>query len=188
MTGTPALLDHNLLDRFEAVLTANGIGIVHAWAPGLTDTEIDEVIAGTNLQLPEEVRSWWRWHNGLITRDVPVEQLHIVPSGRELMSLQDAVFSYQQRRGEDQLLEIVTEQPQIQVACRQSGNVPAPVYWDPKANLNPIVAAPSMGELILVWLSYIQRGVYAVDPDGGWAADQPLIVEPPADVLERGLW
>lgn len=188
MTQTPRLLDQDLLDRFEAVFTANRIGIVHAWAPGLTDAEIDEIIAGTDLQLPEEVRTWWRWHNGLVTRDVPVDQLHIVPSGRELVSLQDAVLSYQERRGNDQLLLIVNENPQIQVACRQSGDVAAPVYWDRYSNFNPEVAAPSMGELILVWLNYLERGVYAVSPDGGWAADQPLIVDPPDDVLDRGLW
>lgn len=188
MTDGPTLLDDDLLDRFEAVLVADRIGIVQAWAPGLSDAEIDEITAATDLQLPDEVRRWWRWHNGLVTRDVPVEQLHILPSGRELMSLEDAVFSYQERAGEDQLLAIVNENPEIQVACRQRGDVPAPVYWDRYANFNPEVAAPSMGELILVWLSYIERGVYAVDPAGGWAADQPLLVEPPEDALQRGLW
>lgn len=186
MTQNPRLLDQDLLDRFESVLTANRIGLVHAWAPGLTDTEIDEIIAGTDLQLPEEVRTWWRWHNGLATRDVPVDQLHIVPSGRELISLQDAVLSYQ-APGQRPTAADSQRNPPIQVGCRQSGDVAAPVYWDRYANFNPEVAAPSMGELILVWLGYLERGVYAV-PDGGWAADQPQIVEPPDDVLDRGLW
>lgn len=189
MSSGPRLLDDDLLDEFEAVLAAHRIGIIEAWAPGLTDEEIDETIATTDLQLPDEVRTWWRRHNGLVSHDVPVDQIHLVPSNREPMSLGNAVACYQQRDGEGQLLLIVNGRPEIQLACRQRGKVPTPVYWDRYDDfVRPQIAAPSLGELILVWMSYIERGVYAVDPDGGWTTDQPLLVEPPDDVIERGLW
>lgn len=189
MSSGPRLLDDDLLDRFDATLKAHRIGIVEAWAPGFTDQQIDEAIASTDLQLPDEVRAWWRRHNGLVSDEVSVDQIHLLPSNREPMSLEHALACYRQRGGEDQLLLIVNGRPEIQVACRQQGNVPAPVYWDRYDDfVRPELAAPSLGELVLVWISYIERGVYAVDPDGGWAADQPLLLTPPQDVVRRGLW
>ncbi|MEY2515694.1 MAG: hypothetical protein QOJ89_3052 [bacterium] len=189
MSSGPRLLDVDLLDQFEAILRAHRIGIVEAWAPGLTDEQIDEAIAGTDLQLPDEVRTWWRHHNGLVSRDVRVDQIHLLPSNREPMSLQNAVACYRQRAAGDQLLLVVNGRPEIQVACCRRGEVRAPVYWDRYDDfVSPEIAARSLGELILVWMSYIERGVYAVDPDGGWAAGQPLLVKPPDYVVKRGLW
>ena len=184
----PRLLDDDLLDEFEAVLRARRIGIQRAWAHGLTDARIDEIIAPTDLQLPEEVRVWWRRHDGLVADDVPIDQVALVP-GRQPMSLQDAVACHRERKEERQLLLIVNERPEIQLACRCRGDVPAPVYWDRYDDFaRPEVAAPSLGELIVLWMSYIHRGVYSVGPDGGWAHDQPVLDDPPQDVRTRGLW
>jgi hypothetical protein len=189
MISAPRLLDDDLLDEFEAILRSHRIGIVEAWAPGLIDEQIDAVIAGTDLQLSDEVQTWWRRHNGRVSHDLPAEQMHLIPSNREPMSLQNAVACYRQRGGQGQRLLVVNGRPEIQVACRQRGEVPAPVYWDRYDDfVTPEIAAPSLGELILTWMSYIERGVYAVRPGGGWAADQPTLVEPPDDVVERGLW
>jgi hypothetical protein len=186
--GQPRLLDRELLDRFEGVLRAHRIGIVEAWAPGLSDDEIDELIAPTDLLLPDEVRAWWRWHNGVVTPDVPARSREILPD-RDLRSLQDVLWTYDQRAGEGQRLLIVTGRPEIQVACSERGSVPAPVYWDRYDDfVRPEQAASSLGELVTVWMGYVERGVYASGPDGGWAADQPLLNGPPADVLHRGLW
>jgi hypothetical protein len=187
-SGAP-LLDDDLLDQFEATLRTHRIGILEAWAPGLTDEQIDAAIAGTDLQLPDEVRTWWRRHDGLVSHRVPVDQIDLLPSNREPMSLQNAVAAYQQRGGDDQRLLIVNGRPEILVACRERGEDPAPVYWDRYDDfVSPAIAAPSLGALILVWMEYIDRGVYAVSPHGGWADDQPLLVEPPEDVVKRGLW
>jgi hypothetical protein len=68
MISAPRLLDDDLLDEFEAILRSHRIGILKAWAPGLIDEQIDAVIASTDLQLSDEVRTWWRRHNGEVTR------------------------------------------------------------------------------------------------------------------------
>src|SRR5690349_21213186 len=83
MSSGPTLLDDDLLDQFEATLRSHRIGILEAWAPGLTDEQIDAAIAGTDLQLPDEVRTWWRRHNGLVSHRVPIDQIDLLPSNRE---------------------------------------------------------------------------------------------------------
>ena len=37
---------------------------MQALAPGLTDQQIDTLTAPYGIDLPEEARVWWRWHNG----------------------------------------------------------------------------------------------------------------------------
>jgi len=61
----PTLLTTDLLDRFEARLRGAGAPIVDAWAPGLTDAQIDELVRPLGIDLPKEARVWWRWHNGV---------------------------------------------------------------------------------------------------------------------------
>ena len=65
------LLDRDLLDRLEARLRAAGSLIVDAWAPGLTDTQIDDLLQPLGIDLPEEARAWWRWHDGILVEANP---------------------------------------------------------------------------------------------------------------------
>ena len=58
--SAPALLDQALLDQFDARLRALGAAIVDAWAPGLTDDQIDALVCPIGIDLPEEARVWWR--------------------------------------------------------------------------------------------------------------------------------
>lgn len=53
----------DLLERFASALRARGIP-VDDLMPGLGDDEIDEITGPVGLELPEEVRAWWRWHDG----------------------------------------------------------------------------------------------------------------------------
>lgn len=85
----PRLLSPEILGDFEAQLRARRIGIVEAWAPGLTDAQIDKIIGPADLQLPEEARVWWRWHNGT-RHGQAADRLAILP-GRDLVGLQEAV-------------------------------------------------------------------------------------------------
>lgn len=181
MTDAPRLLNADVLERFEALLRAKRIGIVDAWAPGLTDAQIDEIVGPTDLQMPEEARAWWRWHNG--RRDGhPPDHWEIVPS-RDLIPLQIAVGDYQYIGTPGGLLIPVGEKPRIYVKCDEEGDVPAPIYCDPSdEGLEPALA--SFGELVLTWIDYIERDVFAVGPEGGWAHPQP---DPYADLRSLGV-
>ena len=169
MSG-PRLLDGALLDDFESLLQARGIR-TDALAPGLADHEIDEIVGPLELELPEELRAWWRWHNG-----GPVELL----PARAMYSLQHAVAQYAQGIRPDagyhgdpeRALRPVSEKAVILIRCAGSGRIPAPVYslhdWTSDARL----ALPSFGELVHTWMGYVEQGIYAARSPDGWSDEQ----------------
>lgn len=182
MSSPPRLLNADILGQFEALLRTKRIGIVDAWAPGLTDAQIDEITGPTDLQLPEEARAWWRWHNGTTSGHDAWDEF--IAPGRDLWPLEIAVRDYDYIGRRDQLLQPVGDKPYIYVACRQAGDVPAPIYYDRYDDFQPDIALPSFGELVLTWIKYIETGIYATNPSGGWA---PRPLAPPGDVLDRGV-
>jgi hypothetical protein len=62
---TPTLSD--LLVMYLAELDSIGYHVHDRMVtPGLTDAEIDDLVAPTGLVLPDDVREWWHFQNGLI--------------------------------------------------------------------------------------------------------------------------
>lgn len=53
-----------LLREFETLMDDAGAPFSSFALPGLTDREIDELLAPTGLTVPTELREWWRWHHG----------------------------------------------------------------------------------------------------------------------------
>jgi len=182
---TPRLLDSDLLAQFESALRAEGID-VDGLSPGLTDAEIDQIVEPWGLQLPDEVRAWWRWHNG----GPPRKLLYLLPR-RVMLDLPQAIelHVHDVRSGRSEYadpkggVQPVDWSPAVFVPCGESGHVPAPVYvvHDPAAPSQ--LALPSFGELVLTWLDLIQRGAYASREGGGWNEAQTY----PADVLALGV-
>lgn len=62
---TAPILSHALLDELEQRWRDHKLPIIDRLRPGLTDDQIDELTAPLGLRLPEEARTWWRWHNGV---------------------------------------------------------------------------------------------------------------------------
>lgn len=181
----PRLLDGELLAQFESAVRAKGINL-DTLTPGLTDIEIDRIVEPWGLQLPEEVRTWWRWHNG-----GPVgTSVYLLPH-RAMLNLKEAIGShvhhvelgraeYADPKGG---IQPVDWTPEIFVQCVTSGDVPAPVYVVHEPAAPSRLALASLGELVLTWIDYIERGVYASNPEGGWHDIQDY----PADVLALGV-
>ena len=59
-----------LATEFERSLHSVNAAITRTWLPGLTDSEIDALSRPHDLDLPEEARVWWRWHNGAAPYEV----------------------------------------------------------------------------------------------------------------------
>ena len=186
----PIFLDQKLLGSFEARLRAAGALIVDAWAPGLTDAEIDALLEPLGIDLPEEARVWWRWHNGFVPGSSQLSR-QITPS-RWLTALETAADLYADMRdpmrdaGDPEgLLSPVGEQPTVYVQCAGSKDAPGPVYSQSAWADRPRLVLPSIGELVMTWISYIDRGVFATNPDGTWIAG----ARPPhpPDVQELGV-
>ena len=124
----PRLLDADLLAEFEAALRAKGID-TDAMAPGLTDTQIDQIIEPWELQLPEEVRAWWRWRNG-----GPLGHSVYVLPHRVMPNLKEAIWShvYDVESGREDYadpkgaVQPIDREPVVFVQCVASGNMPAP--------------------------------------------------------------
>lgn len=187
----PTLLDEALLYRFEARLRAAGSLIVDAWAPGLADEQIDDLLLPLGVDLPEEARVWWRWHDGILIEGDP-KATEISP-GRTHLPLRYVAEDYaalegamRQLHGLHGLLNPVGDKPIVYFDCSVPRDAPVPVYTQNDDVVEPRLVLPSIGELVLTWIDLIDRGVWVTNPDGTWAwnADQLL----PADVLKLGIY
>jgi SMI1 / KNR4 family (SUKH-1) len=178
VTGpTKAFLDRELLDRFEARLRASGAAVVDGWAPGLTDDQIDALVRPIGIELPEEARAWWRWHNG-VQPNTPPESWDVTP-GRSLISLEETLELYVEQRDwtrdagfPEALLSPVSRHPILFFQCDGECDAPVPIYvlddWSDEA---PRPALPSIGELVQTWISYIDMGLATTNADGSWRKD-----------------
>jgi len=185
--STPRLLDGALLGRFEASL--RGLAVpVDDLLPGLTDDEIDAITEPEDLHLPDEVRAWWRWHNG-----APPHRYRPTLPTREMYSLQEAVRlkTWLPSDGERRRYGLlpIDGHPHIQLQCSEAGPVGAPVWMSLDWAMPIERKLDSFGELVWIWICDVERGVWVPDPNGGWANQQPMWEQgPPDDVKARGIW
>ncbi|MDP8968661.1 MAG: hypothetical protein M3N04_08675 [Actinomycetota bacterium] len=183
------LLDKALLDRFEAALRGAGAVIVDHLAPGVDDARIDALLAPHRIELPEEARVWWRWHNGVLP-GTPRTYEEITP-GRDLRSLETVVYQYEQSwelmldGGVVKMLEPFNEKPVIFLDCKVPRDAPIPIHSLSDWTENLRLVLPSFGELIATWIGYIDRGVFRTNPDGTWAWNPDIL---PRDVVELGVY
>jgi hypothetical protein len=186
------VLDDELLAGFEMQLRRVGAAVVKQWAPGLDDQRIDELLAPLGIDLPEEARAWWRWHNGTLPEAPPIAT-YIIPS-REQMPLEAAAnlaetanlmvetFNVPELAKQ---LHLVTNKPIIYVDCNGPREAPAPIYSQNDDPEPPELALPSMVELITIWTQLIDDGVFATTPDGQWHRPDPDRIPP--ELRGRGL-
>lgn len=184
------LLSSKLLSDFEARLRAEGLAAVQALAPGLTDQQIDTLTAPYGIDLPEEARVWWRWHNGSHA-DVGHAQ-YFLPF-RRIFTLEYALREYAEDRelppepgAPEPLLRPVGEKPVIHFCCAGARDAPVPVYGRLDWSSAPELRLPSIGELVVTWLDYIDRGIFVIKADGSWLIDPDRRLPP--DVLALGMY
>jgi hypothetical protein len=163
------VLDPDMLERFDHALQATGALIADAWAPGLTDDQIDELLLPAGIDLPEEARMWWRRHNGTRAESPMVARhlAHRVPLG-----LEDVVDMFEHERAmmlelhdRDGLLQPITDKPAIFFGCTGPRDEPVPIYVQDDID-EPEAFMGSIGELICGWQQLLDRGAWIVKPDG----------------------
>ena len=187
----PTLLSLSLLDEFESRLRAEGLVAVRSLASGLTDAEIDALTGVHGIELPEEARVWWRWHNGSHAK-VGDPAWYFLPF-RQIFTLEYALSEYADERclmreanEPEALLRPVGEKPVIHFCCAGVRDEPVPIYGRLDWASPPSLRLPSIGELVLTWLEYIDRGLFDVGADGAWRVDPDR--EVPADVLRLAVY
>lgn len=181
-------LDDAILSAFEGALEGAGAAITKAWAPGLTDAEIDVLCLPLGLNLPEEARRWWRWRNGFVEGTPPPRQdviprralfdlalvLEYVAFGRTLAEPGEA----------EPGLQPVGDQPKIWWDCSGAFDDPVPVRTQEDID-DPIPALPSIGALVTKWTELIETGVFTTGEHGLWTWDFERI---PEDVRRLGIY
>ena len=184
-----AFLDDELLADFERALTSAGSAITRVWAPGLSDAKIDQLTAPHKFSLPEEARRWWRWHNGFVAGTRP-PFWELTPR-RTLMDLPTTLESFATSRaallqleGVDQWLRPLADLPRIFFAC--DGPLDEPVSIHTQQDIDdPILALPSIGELVKTWIELVDIGVFTADADGRWESDFDKI---PEEIRQLGIY
>jgi hypothetical protein len=182
-------LDETVLADFEGALRSAGAAIAEAWAPGLNDAQIDELIAPHGIDLPEEARRWWRWHDGFVAGTPPPRRdltprrplfdlamtLEVFASGRAGMW---------QLEGVDAWLQPAGSKPIIYFACDGARDEPVPVYAQEDIE-TPLLALPSIGELVAAWTELIEQRIFTTDSDGLWESDFEKI---PPEIQQLGIY
>jgi hypothetical protein len=137
-------------------------------ALGLSDAEIDELLLPVGINLPEEARVWWRWHNGQqVASDGTVHTL----AGREILSRERAVQWHERFRvidygafGVDGLIPLLMEQPVIHIDCSRNFADPVPVYTIGHGEGSELVLG-SLGDLVAAILDLLDEA-WQIGADG----------------------
>ncbi len=96
------------LETLEARWRDRGLPIADHMAPGLTDAALDAVASEFSLGLPEELRTWWGWHDGLVgTRDTQNDARvwERYPGGSVLLTSSEAITVARNHRALSEELE-----------------------------------------------------------------------------------
>jgi cell wall assembly regulator SMI1 len=177
------LLSEELLLLFERRLREAGSPVARVLQPGLSDAELDVLAATLPVRLPEELRTWYRWHNGLDPS--AADWTFALGNGRFLTSLQDSLLSYQTCLITwecEELADEFTYRPSwwpiaefdnvdyvVADTAGEPGG-PCPVHAiglrvDKSPDWNP-VRAPSLGAMVRLWIQAIDDGWWRWDDDG----------------------
>lgn len=184
------LLDDRVLDELARAVRDAGVVGTEAWAPGLSDEEIDALLEPHDVDLPEEARRWWRWHNGYVEGTGPTGWVGVTPN-RPLLTLEQVLDLYaatkdgdRQVWGADRWLMVFVDAPSIYFDCSGPRDAPVPVRSQQDID-TPEPVLPSIGEMIALWTELIDTGVYTTDANGAWEWHFERI---PQDVLRLGVY
>ncbi len=166
------------LERLRSVWVERGIPILQHLQPGLSDEVINEQMSALGLHVPEELRTWFGWHNG-VAAEVPQYAAQPGPSVR-YCSLSEAANFYNVRRAAFAKLDpsfIVDDwqrewfpicygtSPQIiAVDCSPKFGVETPVRvldWHHEEVKTP--KAASLADMVAIWLRAWDSGAYTFD-------------------------
>jgi len=189
----------DLLDRFEAVLHSLGAPVAELMRPGLPDEKIDDLIAPTGLTLPDELRIWWRWHDGADEAASNHEEgRRLGPGGWLHLPLLTMIelHGYHNGRYCDMLAHGSTDlaeqgwrpglfpfshrawQPNHVLAADTlvPEHAPAPVVMTSEMGIEQWAGTESIGEVIGIWIEALESGRYEVI-DGHFETEPPGLIE-----------
>lgn len=174
----PERLTETGLVRFEDELRKHKIPVIDYLRPGLSATDAQERATAVGMRLPQEVLTWFSWHDGVEIAERPPEHM-LGPF--QLSSLDEAIGGHRWRREQAVVvgpefeehvwsrrwLPIAVQVTSRTLAVDISGPVdaPAPVYLvdaqDFEESREPKCA--SMKAMIGLWTDAVAQGLWRWD-------------------------
>jgi hypothetical protein len=169
-------------------------------APGLTDAEMDALTEAHGFLLPDDVRAWWAWHNGVLqggrTPVHPGRCRLTIQFGGPMASLGQALadrvkwLEAEQQHGADDMLPLWTP-TWLQLTTFQDSW--AVDMGDDYAGSRVFAASTHAGyprladtlqELLERWLGFLDSGLIVWRPDSGSWEFSP---DAPAGAIRQAL-
>jgi hypothetical protein len=175
----------NRLSELDEELQRIGAPIVGSWLPGLDDPEIDALLRPLDIELPEEAREWWRWHNGVRSDAPPISWSlwHRVP--QTLQSTAD-LYAYERDdlkhlHGVEKLLAPLTGRPWVFFDCRGPRDAPVPILTQlDVTDIHRVL--PSIESLVAEWIGLLRAGAWSIAADGTWTTNEERIPDRLTDI------
>lgn len=177
-----------LLGRLQAAWARQGAPVHAGLRPGLSEERIDELMAPTGLQLPEELQTCWSWHNGSVERDGPTPGYpHELGPGGWLFAPLETVLAWNARHRTwtepiDSTVPALAEtywHPTWFTFTTRIGKPnhilfvdtdvppggPSPVHYVDEMWEEPtVVRAASLTDVIALWVDLLEDGTVRWDP------------------------
>lgn len=174
---TPRMAElREMLERLDRFLIEQGAPVSEALRPGLTGRDLDAAEAELGFPLPQEVREWYTWHDGIDIFAVEDDDVYL-PNGLLLCSMRDAI------KGRHEFLNpgfkpLDTYPPTwlpitkklkntLVVDCAGAArhrSAPAPVHFLNYEDIWDLVQ-PSITDMVRVWMVMIDEGYWRYDHD-----------------------
>jgi hypothetical protein len=148
-----SIVGQQLIDDFDQRLRAQGVPWLAERPPGLTDEEIDRIAAPLGYALPEEVRRWYRWHNGSAGWDLVLSRVQT--------TLEEDVGDTVYFRDMDDnwrpgWSKVMNEKPYILFDCSSDPEGPVAVWhYDYEQGYPTRPVFDSIGEMLRFWIALI---------------------------------
>lgn len=194
------------LETLAKALQAQQAPITARLNPGLSDHEIDLLCQKVGIDLPDEPRTWWKWHNGAsyAVGDIDSSDLLSAGPGNMLLPLELAIEDCLERRS--LASELKPENPEYwwkqswlpftkeeyAFECGVPRGEPSPIrdtdpMSDPYNPGQPVTG--SFAEMVDAWILALTEGIWFWDPnlgrEGAW--NQDTLNVPPA-MMKLGLF
>lgn len=179
------IVSESLLHEFLRELERIEAPVARSLNPGLSDSEIDELLIPVGIDLPEEARQWWRWRNGSDESAGDAQTLfgerHFVTLADEGEYYRDSLRYNAEAHGLRSLLKPLDQKPYVYCDCGVHRDAPVPIYLQDDIE-TPRQILPSIGSLVRRWIVIMRSGFVSVGSDGLWVYHDSA--RPPSNQLE----
>jgi hypothetical protein len=180
----------SVLNELEAAWRSGGAPIAESLAPGLEPAQIDDLTAADDLVVPDGLKLWWGWHNGIVPgstspSDLETGMTYALISLQQALEIRSTLLAEAGDPIDDLLPDVYWRESWLPVvgsahtclfvdAADPSATPVREKNWTWEELLT--VRAGTLTEIAEAWLHVLTRGwVYrAGGPHDGWS-DRPGI-------------